>query len=257
MHVQATTTDAAVPRGSAGGVDAANWTLRREPGPVLVPTAAELESWRAAPRSEHVLVAALRRTVEIVLAVIALAVTWPVMLIVGLIVKLDTPGPALFRQTRVGLNGRHFTFYKFRTLYVDARERFPELYAYTYTPEQIQNLKFKRETDPRITPAGRWLRKSTLDELPNFWNLLRGEIAIVGPRPEIPEMVKHYLPEQVLKFSVKPGITGFAQTHGRGNLAFQQTIAYDLEYVRRRSVMLDIRLVLRTVRMLLKLEGAY
>ena len=185
----------------------------------------------------------------------ALAVCWPVMLIVAAIVKLDTPGPALFRQTRVGLGGRHFTFYKFRTLYADARERFPELYAYRYTPEQIQALQFKRERDPRVTPAGRWLRKSTLDELPNFWNLLKGEIALVGPRPEIPEMVPHYLPWQLAKFSVKPGITGLAQTHGRGKLAFQRTIDYDLKYVQTRSVLLDIRIIFRTIRMLF--DGAF
>jgi lipopolysaccharide/colanic/teichoic acid biosynthesis glycosyltransferase len=221
------------------------------------PTAEELERWASVRAPEHRAVALLRRTVEIAIAVVALALTWPIMLLVALIVKLDSPGPALFRQTRVGLNGRHFTFYKFRTLYADARERFPELYAYQYTPEQVRQLKFKRERDPRITPAGRWLRKSTLDELPNFWNLLKGDIALVGPRPEIPEMLPHYLPEQLAKFSVKPGVTGISQTHGRGNLSFQDTIAYDLLYVRTRSVMLDLRLVFRTLRMLLKLDGAF
>jgi lipopolysaccharide/colanic/teichoic acid biosynthesis glycosyltransferase len=207
------------------------------------------------PPSEHIAIAAIRRAIEIAIAVVALALCWPAMLIVAAIVKLDSPGPVLFRQTRVGLGGRHFTFYKFRTLYADARERFPELYAYTYTPEQIQALQFKRERDPRVTPAGRWLRKSTLDELPNFWNLLKGDVALVGPRPEIPEMVPHYLPSQLAKFSVKPGITGLAQTHGRGKLAFQRTIDYDLKYVQTRSVLLDIRIVFRTIRMLF--DGAF
>ena len=211
----------------------------------------------AAPSSASPLAELIRRSVEIAVAVVALLLTWPLMLLVAIIVKLDTPGPALFRQTRVGLNGRHFTFYKFRTLYADARERFPELYAYTYTPEQVRTLKFKREADPRVTPAGRWLRKSTLDELPNFWNLLKGDIALVGPRPEIPEMVLHYRPEQLVKFSVKPGITGFAQTHGRGNLSFQDTITYDIEYVRRRSLAMDIRLICRTFLMLIKFDGAF
>jgi lipopolysaccharide/colanic/teichoic acid biosynthesis glycosyltransferase len=245
MHVQSTLPEAAAPQ---------PWAL---PGPAVVPTASEVETWREALPAERRVVAVARRGIEIAVAVVALAVTWPLMLLVALIVKLDTPGPALFRQTRVGLNGRHFAFYKFRTLYVDARERFPELYAYRYTREEVQSLRFKREKDPRITPAGRWLRKSTLDELPNFWNLLLGDIALVGPRPEIPEMTRHYLPGQLLKFSVKPGITGLAQTHGRGNLSFQDTIAYDLAYVRRRSVLLDVRLIFRTVRMLLKLDGAF
>jgi lipopolysaccharide/colanic/teichoic acid biosynthesis glycosyltransferase len=194
---------------------------------------------------------------EIAIAIVALALTWPIMLIVALWIRLDSPGPALFRQTRVGLNGRHFTFYKFRTLYVDARQRFPHLYAYRYTSEEIQTLKFKREADPRVTCAGRWLRKSTLDELPNFWNLLRGDIVLVGPRPEIPEMVRHYRPDQLVKFSVKPGITGLAQTNGRGNLGFQDTIAFDIDYVRRKSAALDLRIIARTVRMLSTLDGAF
>lgn len=209
------------------------------------------------PAVESKLAAATRRSVEIAVAITALALTWPIMLVVAWIVKRDTPGPALFGQTRVGIDQRRFTFYKFRTLYTDARTRFPELYAYRYTPEEIRTLKFKREVDPRVTPAGRWLRKSTLDELPNFWNLLKGDIALVGPRPEIPEMLAHYTPRQLAKFSVKPGITGFAQTHGRGNLSFQDTIAYDLEYVQRRSLRMDLWLIVRTLRMLLKLDGAF
>jgi len=209
------------------------------------------------PAAESLVAAAIRRTVEITVAVTALALTWPIMLVVAWIVKRDSPGPALFGQRRVGRDRREFTFYKFRTLYTDARTRFPELYAYKYTPEQVRTLKFKREADPRITSAGRWLRKSTLDELPNFWNLLKGDIALVGPRPEIPEMLPHYTPRQLAKFSVKPGITGYSQTHGRGNLSFQDTIAYDLEYVQRRSLRMDIWLIFRTIRMLSKLDGAF
>jgi lipopolysaccharide/colanic/teichoic acid biosynthesis glycosyltransferase len=254
MHVQSSTISDTGTRSSAARMDANGCGLGDA---ALSPHAAEFETWSAAPAGEAAAVAALRRVVEVTVAVMALAVAWPVMLAVALIVKLDTPGPALFRQTRVGLNGRLFRFYKFRTLYADSRQRFPELYTYKYTPEQIRSLRFKREVDPRITPAGQWLRKSTLDELPNFWNLLKGDIALVGPRPEIPEMVPHYLPAQLRKFSVKPGITGLAQTHGRGKLSFQDTIAYDLEYVRRRSVLLDMQLIFRTVRMLLKLDGAF
>jgi lipopolysaccharide/colanic/teichoic acid biosynthesis glycosyltransferase len=255
MQLQSTIPDAAVmppPPAIDVGID------KSEPSTIDTargPAPSEAIDGSIAQQSEHVVAAALRRGVEIAVAVAALAVCWPVMLIVAAIVKLDSPGPAVFRQTRVGLGGRHFTFYKFRTLYVDARERFPELYAYKYTPEQIQSLQFKRDRDPRVTPAGRWLRKSTLDELPNFWNLLKGDVALVGPRPEIPEMVPHYVPAQLAKFSVKPGITGLAQTHGRGNLAFQRTIDYDLMYVRTRSVLLDIRIIFRTIRMLF--DGAF
>ena len=128
---------------------------------------------------------------------------------------------------------------------------------HNYSHDEILRLQFKVEEDPRVTPAGRWLRRSTLDELPNFWNLLTGDIAIVGPRPEIPEMLKHYTPDQLLKFSVRPGITGLAQTHGRGNLAFQETIKWDLEYVRHKSLWLDIKVIFRTARMLVTLDGAF
>jgi lipopolysaccharide/colanic/teichoic acid biosynthesis glycosyltransferase len=200
---------------------------------------------------------ALERAVEITVASIALVVTSPVMLLVAAIVRLDSPGPAFFMQLRVGRNGRLFRFWKFRTLYVDARARFPELYSYTYTEEEIQRLRFKHEQDPRVTRVGRWLRKSTLDELPNFWNVLKGDVALVGPRPEIPEMVPNYSSEQLIKFSVKPGITGLAQTNGRGNLAFQQTIAYDVEYVKHKSLWLDMKLIAKTITLLARLDGAF
>ncbi len=195
--------------------------------------------------------------VEITLAVLALVVTSPIMLVVAAIIRWDSPGPALFRQKRIGQNGRLFTFYKFRTLYADARERFPELYGYKYTPEEIQELQFKREEDPRVTRAGSWLRKSTLDELPNFWNLLKGDIALVGPRPEIPEMLRYYPPEQMIKFSVKPGITGLAQTRGRGRLKFQQTNAYDVEYVEKKTFWLDCKIVLKTIELVIRFDGAF
>lgn len=201
--------------------------------------------------------AALQRTLEILIAAVALVASSPIQLVVALVVRFDSPGPALFRQTRIGRNERRFVFFKFRTLYADARERWPELYAYKYTPEEVRELRFKREEDPRITRAGRWLRKSTLDELPNFWNLLKGDIAIVGPRPEIPEMLPYYASEQMLKFTVKPGITGLAQTNGRGNLSFQETIAWDLEYVRKKSPGLDLRIVLRTIALITRSRGAF
>lgn len=189
-----------------------------------------------------------RRTVEVILALFALILSLPVLLLIMIVVKFDTPGPALFRQVRVGKNGKLFTFYKIRTLYADARERFPEMYEYQFTSEEVQVLSFKREQDPRISPVGKWLRKSTLDELPNFWNLFVGDVTLVGPRPEIPEMLPHYRDEQLAKFTVRPGITGLAQTNGRGNLSFQQTIAWDLKYVQNRSLWLDIKILARSFR---------
>ena len=197
------------------------------------------------------------RLLEIVVASIALLVTSPLMLLTALVIKFGTPGPALFRQDRVGANFKLFRFVKFRTLYADARKRFPELYAYRYDDEQLKALKFKVEDDPRVTPQGKWLRRSTMDELPNFWNVLTGDMALVGPRPEIPEMLPYYRGNMLLKFSVRPGITGLAQISGRGRLGFHETVEYDVEYVRRRSFAFDVKILFRTLWLILVRDGAF
>ncbi len=199
----------------------------------------------------------LQRIVEIVVALFALVIAMPLLIIVATIIRLDSNGPVLFRQRRVAQGGGPFRFTKFRTLYADARERFPELYAYRYTIDEIDDLCFKLREDPRVTPAGRWLRKTTLDELPNFWNVLTGEMALVGPRPEIPEMLPYYNDEALKKFTVRPGITGLAQSSGRGNLRFLDGIELDLEYVETRSMMFDIKILFRTIFGVVKQEGAF
>lgn len=200
---------------------------------------------------------AAKRALDLAVSLIGLVIALPVMLLVGLIVRLDSPGPVIFRQTRVGKDGRPFTFYKFRTMYADARERFPELYSYQYTDEEVQTMYFKVLHDPRLTRFGRHVRKTSLDELPNLINVLRGDMTLVGPRPELPEMLPYYTPEQLVKFSVKPGVTGLAQVTGRSVLRFQQTIAADVEYVRRRSFWFDIAILVRTVRTVLLRVGAF
>jgi lipopolysaccharide/colanic/teichoic acid biosynthesis glycosyltransferase len=199
----------------------------------------------------------VRRAIECLVAIAALALTLPLLLVIAAIVKLDSPGPAVFRQWRVGRDGRLFRFAKFRTLYVDAAARWPELYAYRYGPDELAALHFKTKNDPRVTRVGRWLRTSTLDELPNFWNVLTGDVALVGPRPEIPEMLPYYDREGLQKFSVRPGVTGLAQVKGRGDLSFRDTIAFDVEYVRRRSAGLDVRILLQTVVSMLLRKGAF
>ena len=197
------------------------------------------------------------RLFEIVVASFILIFTSPLILFVALVLKFDTKGPLLFFQERMGQGTRSFRFVKFRTLYADAKQRFPHLYAYRYTPDQLAELKFKVEDDPRVTPQGKWLRKSSLDELPNFWNVLTGDMALVGPRPEIPEMLKYYTGDMRLKFAVRPGITGVAQISGRGRLGFYETVAMDVDYVRRKSFAYDMRILLTTVWMILKRDGAF
>ena len=236
--------------------------------------------------SVETLVRTLYHGIEIVIGVVAFLVSLPIMLVVAVIIKLDSPGPVLFFQKRCGRStlraGRDimaddryvildphfspekkywvpktFTFVKFRTMYVDARERFPQLYNYDYSQEEIQRIAFKVPDDPRVTKAGEWLRKSTLDELPNFWNVITGDMRLVGPRPELFEMLHNYRPDQMTKFTVPPGITGFPQINGRGRLSFQDTVAFDLEYVRRRSVLLDVKVIVLTVWKVITKDGAF
>jgi lipopolysaccharide/colanic/teichoic acid biosynthesis glycosyltransferase len=197
------------------------------------------------------------RLMEIVVALMMLILSAPIMAIVALIIKLTTPGPVLFRQRRVGINGKLFTFVKFRTLYADARQRWPELYEYRYSPQEVETLKFKQEVDPRVTPQGKWLRKSTLDELPNLWNVLTGDMALVGPRPEIPEMLPYYRGEMLRKFTVRPGVTGLAQVSGRGRLRFYETAKLDVEYVKQRNFWYDTRIMLSTLKKMLRQDGAF
>lgn len=197
------------------------------------------------------------RLFEIGFSLLALGVLWPLIVIQWIWIKIGTPGPGLFFQDRVGKHALPFKFVKLRTMYVDARQRWPELYAYRYTSDDLESLRFKVEKDPRVTPQGCLLRKISLDELPNFWNVIKGDMALVGPRPEIPEMLPYYTGDMMLKFSVRPGITGLAQVSGRGRLNFHRTVELDCEYVRTRSFALDLRIIWKTVKMIIIRDGAF
>jgi lipopolysaccharide/colanic/teichoic acid biosynthesis glycosyltransferase len=200
-------------------------------------------------------------------ALLILILAAPLMLFIAIMIRLDSPGPAIFKQRRIGrredgdetLNGsgKPFVFYKFRTMHVDAQSRFPDLYRYDYTPAEIETITFKLLDDPRLTRFGRWLRKTSLDELPNFLNVLKGDMSLVGPRPDIPEMVRFYKDWQRVKFLTKPGVTGYAQTNGRGLLTFQETLQEDVRYVRERSFMNDLEILWKTVRVTVKRIGAF
>lgn len=198
----------------------------------------------------------LVRLVEIVLSLGALILLSPVMLILAILIRRGSPGPAMYVQKRVGINGRIFDFYKFRSCYHDSLQRWPELFAYRFTSGDVETLNLKIKNDPRITPQGRWLRKTTLDELPNFWNVLVGDIGLVGPRPEVPQMLPYYSGEMLKKFSVRPGLTGQAQISGRGDLSFVDTVETDVEYVKNRSLWLDVKILLITAYKAITQEGA-
>lgn len=201
--------------------------------------------------------AVTKRTIDLVGASVLLVVFTPVMLVLGLIIRLDSPGPALFVQERVTRGGRHFRFYKFRTMYADARERFPELYAYRFTDSQFDEAYYKLADDPRNTRFGAWLRRTTLDELPNLLNVWKGDLSLVGPRPELPELVRYYRPEELACFFTKAGLTGLAQVAGRSLLTVRERLTLDLRYVAHQTLLLDLRILWRTVIVVVLRRGAF
>lgn len=200
--------------------------------------------------------AVLKRVIDIIGATLLLLLSAPIILVLIVLVRLDSPGPAIFRQQRVTRGGRVFTFFKFRTMWVDARERFPDLYDYQFTGE-LADTFYKLEDDPRNTRVGRWLRRTTLDELPNLINVLRGDMSLVGPRPELPELVPFYRPEELACFFTKAGLTGLAQVAGRSLLTVRERLLLDLRYVAQQSTLLDLRILWRTVLVVLLRRGAF
>jgi lipopolysaccharide/colanic/teichoic acid biosynthesis glycosyltransferase len=191
------------------------------------------------------------------LALLFLVLYSPMMILIALLIKIDSPGKAIFTQTRIGKKQKCFSFYKFRTMWVDADKKFPDLYKYNYSDQEIETMKFKISNDPRLTKFGSYLRMTSLDELPNLINVVMGDMNLIGPRPEIPEMIKYYKPWQMEKFSVKSGVTGLAQVNGRGLLTFQKTIEYDLDYIKKKNIFLDLYLFWKTLNVVLKALGAF
>lgn len=198
----------------------------------------------------------VKRALDVVVALVGLVLALPIMAAIACVIRLESPGPAVFRQRRVGRDGHEFTFYKFRTMYADAKDRFPELYDYQYDEADVASMYYKPAIDPRNTHIGRIVRKTTLDELPNLFNVLKGDVSLVGPRPELPEMVRYYKPHQIAKFSVKSGITGLAQVSGRNRLTVQEQINLDVEYVARQSLCFDLQILGRTVSAVIRQIGA-
>ena len=200
--------------------------------------------------------ACFKRLLDIVGSMLLLIIGLPLMLALAVMIRLDSPGRAIFAQQRVTRGGREFTFYKFRTMWVDAKERFPELYDYQ-SMLQRDEVYYKLTDDPRNTKVGRWLRKSTLDELPNLLNVLRGDMSLVGPRPELPGLVPLYQPEDLALFFTKAGLTGLAQIAGRSLLTMRERISIDLRYVANQTLLLDIRILLATVLAVMRRRGAF
>ncbi len=187
-----------------------------------------------------------------VCAVIAIVVLAPLLGLIALLIKLTSRGPVFFTQTRCGINGRRFTFYKFRTMVADAEQRKKEL-----EHKNPKKIVFKLEDDPRITRIGKFLRKTSIDELPQLFNVLRGDMSFVGPRPPVPDEVTKYEDWQRRRLSMKPGLTCLWQVKGRAELDFDEWMKLDLEYIDTWSLALDMKILLRTIPAVLSARGAY
>ena len=195
-----------------------------------------------------------KRLMDILLAVFAIVAGSPVFLITAFLVKVTSPGPIIFSQIRVGRYGRHFKFYKFRSMYIDAEARKAELLKHN---ESGDGVIFKMKKDPRITPVGRFIRKFSIDELPQLFNVLLGDMSLVGPRPPLPSEVRAYTLEERKRLNITPGITCIWQVSGRSELPFSKQIALDKEYIASRSAWKDFLILLKTIPAILTGKGAW
>jgi exopolysaccharide biosynthesis polyprenyl glycosylphosphotransferase len=197
---------------------------------------------------------AVKKVVDRVLAVAAAVLALPLLLGIAFAVRLDSPGPVLFRQTRVGAKGEHFQMLKFRTMGVDAEARLSDLRG---VQDAGNTVLYKMRRDPRVTRVGRVLRRYSLDELPQLLNVLRGQMSLVGPRPPLPSEVEGYEPDAARRLRVQPGLTGLWQVSGRSDLTWEESLRLDLWYVDNWSLALDLQIIFRTARAVLRGTGAY
>jgi lipopolysaccharide/colanic/teichoic acid biosynthesis glycosyltransferase len=242
-------------------------------------------------RQDSILYRRVIRFFDILIASFLLVASLPVMLLIALAIKLDSPGPVLFKQERTGIDRRResdksdpddsnlkyrhlrkinkfgspFKLYKFRTMRHDALEVYPKLYNYNFSREEFERLIVGRpfvggekvKNDPRITRVGNFLRKTSLDELPNMINVLKGDMSMVGPRPDIWQHIQHYPKNHLEKLKIKPGVTCIAQVKGRGRLTFLQTNEYDMEFYHKRSIFHYLVLIAKTVKSVIVRHGAF
>lgn len=195
----------------------------------------------------------LRRVQDVVLSLMALAVLWPLMLIVALIIVIDSPGASpIFSQTRIGRDGKPFTFYKFRSMRPNAEQELENLLPYN----EMNGPVFKIKDDPRITRIGRFIRRSSIDELPQLWNVLRGDMSLVGPRPGVPREVEQYSDYEKQRLIVTPGLTCYWQIQpNRNDLSFEEWVALDLRYIKERSFVTDWKIIWKTFGAVLGMNG--
>ncbi|PKN94119.1 MAG: sugar transferase [Chloroflexi bacterium HGW-Chloroflexi-6] len=194
-----------------------------------------------------------KRIFDLLISLILLSLSWPLLVVIGLLIRRDSPGPAIFRQVRVGEHGQPFMMYKFRTMVQEAES----LRHLVEHQDENGNMLHKSPTDPRITRIGHFLRRTSLDELPQLINVLIGDMSLVGPRPELPHIVQNYQPWQHARLSVPPGITGWWQVNGRSDKPMHLHTEDDIYYVQNCSIWLDIQILLKTILVVVLRKGAY
>ena len=208
---------------------------------------------------------ALKRAVDILGAVVGLILFSPIMLVTSLAIKLSSPGPVIFTQNRFGKKGARFPFYKFRSMYRNVDDQLHQEYVASLIKGDLEKINqgdeeeplYKMKSDPRVTRVGKIIRKTSIDELPQFFNVLKGEMSLVGPRPPIPYEVEKYEPWHLRRIlEVKPGITGLWQVDGRSKTSFDDMVRLDLRYVQNWSLWLDVKILLKTIRAVLRPQGA-
>lgn len=210
----------------------------------------KVAAWEATIRFSYL----MKRLLDLVVSTMALLALLPVFIVTALSIVIENPGPIFFVQIRVGRNGKHFRFYKFRSMVVNADQIKDELAAQN---ESKDGVIFKMKNDPRITRTGRIIRKFSIDELPQLINVLKGDMSLVGPRPPVPKEVAQYTLEQRKRLHAIPGITGLWQVSGRSDIPFTDQVRLDLQYIQSAGVFNDLRLLLRTVPAVLSGRGAY
>ena len=210
----------------------------------------KISAWRFTVRSSYF----VKRLMDIVGSAIGMLILSPVYLAIAIAVKLTSPGPAIFTQIRVGRNGRHFHIYKFRTMRADAEQLKESLASQN---ESKDGVIFKMKGDPRITKIGGFLRKTSMDELPQLWNVFIGDMSLVGPRPPLPSEVREYTLEDRKRLNVVPGLTCLWQIKGRSEIPFHEQVRLDKEYIRSSGIWNDIVILCKTIPAIISGKGAY
>ncbi|MFB5760242.1 sugar transferase [Paenibacillus medicaginis] len=214
----------------------------------------ETSAYVSVSAPKHALFLVTKRTMDILGALFGIVILLPVLVLVALLIKLEDPkGPVLFKQQRVGRNGKPFNMYKFRSMVANAEELLEQL----LDKNEVNGNMFKMKEDPRITAIGKLIRKTSLDELPQLFNVLKGEMSLVGPRPPLPREVQKYTAYHWKRLEITPGCTGLWQVSGRNSVGFEEMVELDLEYIRRRSLLYDVKIIFKTVWILIRPNDAY